>query len=200
MNKITKIATTIITTFLLSVSMCFAENGFTKTDLNCRTLPSMKGNVITTFSKGTEVSILGVSGNWLQVQKDDIIGYCYNKYIQSEKPEAAQTTNQPQENRNVENRVYAGKFKLTGYCPCRKCSGGWGTRTASGAYPKEGVTVAASKQFPFGTKLYIEGVGYRTVQDRGGAIKGNKLDIYVSNHSACYNANINRTANVYIIK
>lgn len=202
MKKIIKIVSIITAAISLTASICLAD--FTNANLNCRTLPSMKGNIITTFPKGTEVSVLGVSGNWLQVQKDDIIGYCYNKYIQSE-PVEAENNNQPQqeaqqESENTENRVYAGKFKLTGYCPCKKCCGGWGRRTASGAVPQEGVTVAASKQFPFGTKLYIEGVGYRTVQDRGGAIKGNKLDVFVSSHSACYSANINRTADVYIIK
>lgn len=94
---------------------------------------------------------------------------------------------------------YVGNFKLTGYCPCLQCSEGWGTRTASGRKAVEGVTVAASKQFPLGTKLYIEGVGYRTVDDRGGAIKGNKLDIYVNSHSSCYNPAYNKTAKVYVV-
>ena len=51
-----------------------------------------------------------------------------------------------------------------------------------------------------GTKIYIEGVGERIVQDVGGAIKGNKLDIYVENHSNCYKPEYNTTAKVYIIK
>ncbi|MGV2887162.1 3D domain-containing protein [Paenibacillus taichungensis] len=53
-------------------------------------------------------------------------------------------------------------------------------KTASGAYTKEGVTVSADpKVFPMGTKIYIEGVGERIVQDTGGAIKGNKLDLFI---------------------
>lgn len=31
---------------------------------------------------------------------------------------------------------YLGKYKLTAYCGCRKCSGKWGTRTASGKKAK----------------------------------------------------------------
>ena len=32
---------------------------------------------------------------------------------------------------------YLGKYKLTAYCGCRKCSGKWGTRTASGKKAKQ---------------------------------------------------------------
>jgi len=32
---------------------------------------------------------------------------------------------------------------------------------------------------PFGTWLDIEGVGKRRCDDRGGAIKGNRIDIYI---------------------
>ena len=45
------------------------------------------------------------------------------------------------------------------------------------------MTVAMNKSIPFGTKVYIEGVGERVVQDRGGSIKGNKIDIFFDNHS-----------------
>ncbi len=101
---------------------------------------------------------------------------------------------------SAEEWIYKGQYKLTGYCPCRSCSGGWGWQTASGVRPQEGVTVAMSKEFPFGTKIYIEGVGYRICQDRGGAIKGNKIDVFCTSHKACYSANINRNARVWVIK
>ncbi len=95
---------------------------------------------------------------------------------------------------------YIGDYKLTGYCPCYSCSEGYGSNTASGVRAKEGITVAADRRkIPLGTKIYIEGVGERIVQDVGGAIKGNKLDIYVENHSDCYRAEYNTTAKVYII-
>lgn len=52
-------------------------------------------------------------------------------------------------------------------------------KTASGTYVKEGRTIACPKNIPFGTKLYIEGFGERICEDRGGAIKAGKLDVYV---------------------
>lgn len=51
--------------------------------------------------------------------------------------------------------------------------------TASGLKVKEGVTLACPPQFPFGTKIKIEGMGTRICEDRGGAIKGNHVDIYM---------------------
>ena len=41
---------------------------------------------------------------------------------------------------------YLGKYKLTAYCGCRKCSGKWGARTASGKKAKQGRTIAVDKR------------------------------------------------------
>lgn len=51
--------------------------------------------------------------------------------------------------------------------------------TASGTTVSEGRTVACPKSIPFGTKIHIEGFGYRVCEDRGGAIVEGHLDIYV---------------------
>lgn len=72
-------------------------------------------------------------------------------------------------------------YKITAYCPCSKCCGKSTGRTASGTKATAGRTIAAPSNFAFGTKLNIGGHVY-TVEDRGGAIKGNKIDIFVSSH------------------
>jgi 3D (Asp-Asp-Asp) domain-containing protein len=51
--------------------------------------------------------------------------------------------------------------------------------TASGIKVKERRTLACPPQYPFGTKINIEGRGTLICEDRGGAIKGNHFDIYV---------------------
>lgn len=98
-------------------------------------------------------------------------------------------------------KVYVGNFKLTAYCPCYSCSEGYGTNTASGAKATEGITVAADRNIlPLGTRIYIEGVGERIVQDVGGAVKNKKIDIYVDSHGECYNSAYNQSsASVYIL-
>ena len=73
-------------------------------------------------------------------------------------------------------------YKITAYCPCAKCCGKTNGRTASGTTATAGRTVAASSKFAFGTKLNIGGHVY-TVEDRGGAINGNKIDIFVNSHA-----------------
>lgn len=74
-------------------------------------------------------------------------------------------------------------FNVSAYCGCSKCCGKSNAITASGAKATQGITIAASSNYKFGTKIYLEGLGTYTVQDRGGAIKGNKIDVYFDSHS-----------------
>lgn len=73
-------------------------------------------------------------------------------------------------------------YKITAYCSCAKCCGKTNGVTAMGTKATAGRTVAASSKYAFGTKLNINGHTY-TVEDRGGAINGNKIDIYVNSHA-----------------
>lgn len=91
------------------------------------------------------------------------------------------------------------EYIATAYCDCRKCCGKTDGITASGVKAVEGVTVAMDKSVPFGTKVYIKGVGERIVQDRGGAIKGNKIDIFFDNHSDALKFG-RRTVNLAVIE
>ena len=54
---------------------------------------------------------------------------------------------------------------------------GNGTNGASGKPVFAGM-IAAPKRYAFGTKIEIPGFGVGEVQDRGGAIKGNRVDLY----------------------
>ncbi len=52
--------------------------------------------------------------------------------------------------------------------------------TASGTHVLQGRTVAADRSIPFGTRISIPELGMTlTVEDRGVAIKGNRLDLYM---------------------
>ena len=111
-----------------------------------------------------------------------------NKIVQVQK-KATKTTSRAAETSRTpvsttSTAVIGGEtYKITAYCSCAKCCGKTTGRTASGAKATAGVTVAAPAKFAFGTKLNIGGHVY-TVQDRGGAIQGNRIDVYVSSHSA----------------
>ena len=64
--------------------------------------------------------------------------------------------------------------------------------TASGERVREWHTVAAGKELPFGTNIYIPyfadkpNGGVFTVQDRGSAIKRDCIDVYIADNAACW--------------
>jgi 3D (Asp-Asp-Asp) domain-containing protein len=72
---------------------------------------------------------------------------------------------------------------VTAYCGCASCCGKSTGITASGTKATAGRTIAASSNYAFGTKIEIQGYGTYTVEDRGGAISGNRIDIYFNSHS-----------------
>ncbi|MBQ8317842.1 MAG: 3D domain-containing protein [Lachnospiraceae bacterium] len=88
-----------------------------------------------------------------------------------------------------ENGTYAslGEFELTAYCPCPICCGIYSNMTnpttASGTRATQGRTIATDTSvIPFGSKVVINGKVY-TAEDTGGAIKGNRIDIYFESHT-----------------
>ena len=79
------------------------------------------------------------------------------------------------------------RMRVTGYCPCSKCCGEYADGiTANGHKIRPGDTfVAADKRYSFGTEMVIEGYSNgKTIKvlDRGGAIRGNKLDAFFHTH------------------
>lgn len=75
-----------------------------------------------------------------------------------------------------EGMTYLGDYQLTAY--------EWtGNPCANGNYPTEGLTIA-SNTLPIGTRVYIEGIGERTVEDTGG-MSGNVIDIYMGDPGTC---------------
>ncbi len=89
-------------------------------------------------------------------------------------------TEQPEEWESIEMRV-------TAYCPCPKCCGQYSDGvTACGYKIRPGDTfVAADRRYSFGTEMLIPGYSNSRavkVLDRGGAIKGNRLDVFFATH------------------
>lgn len=76
-------------------------------------------------------------------------------------------------------------YEITNYAPLDPnaiegmCYSGDQNITASGNQVEIGLTAAASRDIPFGTRVWIEGFGWREVWDRGGMITEGKLDIAV---------------------
>jgi 3D (Asp-Asp-Asp) domain-containing protein len=93
------------------------------------------------------------------------------------KPKPAPKHAPPQPAETYEVTAYTAYEESTGKTPGHPAFG----ITASGRRVQAGVTAACPREFEFGTWLEIEGVGKRRCDDRGGLIRGKKLDIYIPN-------------------
>ncbi|MNX93081.1 Cell wall-binding protein YocH precursor [compost metagenome] len=73
--------------------------------------------------------------------------------------------------------------------------------TASGRKTQQGRTIAADwRVLPKGTRVYIEGVGERVVEDKGGAIKNRRIDVYFKTEKECIEFGKKKNVKVKIIK
>jgi len=94
---------------------------------------------------------------------------------------------------------YTAGFESTGKKPDHPQYG----ITYSGVKVKRDLysTIAADlRVFPIGTILFIPGYGYGVVADKGGAIKGNKIDLYYETVEDVYKYWGKKTVDVYIVK
>jgi len=76
--------------------------------------------------------------------------------------------------------------------------------TASGTRAKYGTVAVDPRVIPLGTRMYIESAdgsfvyGYCVAEDTGGAIKGNKVDLFFNSYNECMQFG-RRSVNVYIL-
>jgi 3D (Asp-Asp-Asp) domain-containing protein len=85
--------------------------------------------------------------------------------------------------------VRAGEYemKVTAYCPCRRCCGRNADGVTASGHKIRGADafVAADRRFAFGTEMIVPGYNNSRpvkVLDRGGAIEGNRLDVFFNSH------------------
>ncbi|MBQ6998168.1 MAG: DUF348 domain-containing protein [Clostridia bacterium] len=92
----------------------------------------------------------------------------------------------------------------TAYDASYESNGPWGPITATGKALASGMVAVDPRVIPLGTKLYIEApdgswvYGYSVAEDTGGAIKGNKVDLFFPSSYKVRQFG-RRTANVYIL-
>ncbi|NLM14160.1 MAG: DUF348 domain-containing protein [Epulopiscium sp.] len=79
--------------------------------------------------------------------------------------------------------AYTASYKDTGKSPGHPKFG----ITYTGTRAKVGTAAVDPRVIPLGTKLYIEGYGYAVAEDIGGAIKGNKIDLYFNTQKEAAN-------------
>lgn len=93
-----------------------------------------------------------------------------------------------------------GRFKLSWYSP--KELGKEKPEqlhTSTGKIPKEGRTIAVDpKLIPYGSIVYIQDYGLYVAEDCGGAIKGNRIDVFTASYNKALSMG-HKVAQVWLI-
>ncbi len=107
--------------------------------------------------------------------------------------------------------ILLGNYKLTAYCSCEKCCGKYALNRpvdengkeivygASGCALRPNHSIAVDTNIiPYGTRVLINGQEY-VAEDRGGNIKGNRIDIYFDSHEEARSFGV-QYAEVYLLE
>ena len=122
-----------------------------------RAQPSTEAPVVAIEPFATQVEGI-VEDGWLEAEN----GYMKAEWLSEDDPRGESL----------------GEWRITAYYET-------GCATASGKYPEVNVT-AAHNSLPFGTQIYVEGLGVWEVQDRGPASMGTEwCDLYLGDYSTC---------------
>lgn len=129
--------------------------------LRIRAEPSTEAEIFEVLPFGSEVSG-EIEAGWMRLEGRD--GYVCADFVSVDDPH--------------EGMELLGTWRITAYtwtgCPC-----------ADGNYPTDGYSIACNS-LPFGAEVYIDGIGFRTVEDRGPGWLGSEwCDVYMSSYSAC---------------
>lgn len=81
---------------------------------------------------------------------------------------------------------------------CTGCSGITANGTDIRSNPNQKVIAVDPRVIPLGTKVWVEGYGEATAADTGGAIKGNKIDVFIPTEGQARNWGV-RTVTVKIL-
>ncbi|WP_066321895.1 G5 and 3D domain-containing protein [Bacillus sp. FJAT-29814] len=126
------------------------------------------------LENGKEVSRTVISEQVLRAKQDQVVAV-------GTKDLALQVSRGAEE---TGTEYYVTATAYTAYC--NGCSG----RTATGfdlrANPNAKIIAVDPRVIPLGTKVYVEGYGYAVAADTGGAIKGNKIDVFMSSKADAY--------------
>lgn len=136
---------------------------------NCRSNPGAGNDYLGRVYRGEKYEIMGQgkapNGKlWYRTSR----GWVCSSFVRVEDEHFTDTITQNS------NRVLLGTYYVTGYC--KRCNSPKNSlATASGRKATVGRTVAM-RGLPFGTRIYIEGIGERIVEDRG--VGSGKVDVF----------------------
>lgn len=141
--------------------------------------------LLTLVISGLDAEAMQTEIEELQYQNSRQAAQIKDKDYQIEILEAVIKNREQDASKIMDEPEYIGEFEITYYTAGPESTGktpdhpAYGI-TRSGTTVKEGQTIAADWDvLPAGTKVYIDGVGERIVEDTGGAIVDKCIDVYV---------------------
>ena len=179
-----------------------ADKGGARADKRENRLPCIRPVEVSGSIEGVEIDDVSRDSEPIS-EGTDIDGYVEDEVCTDEAEEAGDegTAEEPEQGyTEVEAEPvmeYLGNWTVSFYCSCSECCGEWsGGPTASGVMPSAWWT-AATADLPFGTVLYVDGLGEFEVQDRG--TDYGWLDVFVGSHDEALSLGL-QTRSVYIVR
>ena len=160
--------TTILVILLCSVTYGKTRYVASKNGLNLRAEPSLDAEILETINFAATCDLIDIpslkGSGWYKVRVMDMVGYVQAKYLKKKNP--------------LDDYSYMGNWMVTAYTHT-------GSACANGNYPTDGYTIACNS-LDFGTEVYIDGIGFRVVEDRGPSYLGSEwLDLFCDQYSTC---------------
>ncbi|OPJ55067.1 3D domain-containing protein [Alkalithermobacter paradoxus] len=140
---------------------------------------------------GKEVQRILVSENVVKEPQNEVIKKGSKNFIITSRGERRTFT----KSMVVSASAYTAGYESTGKTPCHPQYG----ITSMGTRVRHGVIAVDPKVIPLGSSVYIESMGIYRAEDTGGAIKGNKIDIYMDDLSRARKFG-RRNLKIYVLK
>ena len=172
--------------FTMGVTNIFADSTgvVTASKLNVRKGPSTKYSRVGSLYKNKSVTILEESNNWYKVSFDGKEGWASKTYI---KISEGSNLNNSSEN-NAQNNLNSNESQVVRTMNVVASAYTGYSTTSTGQKPVWGTIAVDPRVIPYGTKVYIPQFGRTFIANNtGGAIKGNKIDIFMNTKKECYN-------------
>ncbi|WP_332629457.1 LysM peptidoglycan-binding and 3D domain-containing protein [Halalkalibacter flavus] len=156
-----------------------------------------RGDTLTSIARKFDGVTTSQIQEWNQISNPNIIIAGQTLTINGSAKEATQTSEQtqktetsPTSNNSNTNEDVAQELTMTATAYTASCNGCSGI-TATGLNlidnPDKKVISVDPSVIPLGSKVYVEGYGHAIAGDTGGAIKGNKIDLFIPNQQDAIN-------------
>ncbi|WP_201716449.1 G5 and 3D domain-containing protein [Rossellomorea arthrocnemi] len=133
---------------------------------------------------GKEVSRKLVSEKVVEESQDKIVNVGTKVLVAQVSRGRSSSSSQASASPSGGHEFYVSSTAYT--ASCNGCSGHTATGINLKSNPHVKVIAVDPSVIPLGSKVYVEGYGYAVAADTGGAIKGNKIDVFFSSKSDAY--------------